>query len=119
MVGVPLLQVRVGNIVETLHLPLAEVDLHDARVALGFFVSTVVCQPRAAGEGTGVDMVERAVCFQRSLRGGCFFFKSLFQRHVGLPVTRARRHVNRGMADEDDFHCQKYLVISAPEKVSI
>ena len=104
VVGVPGLEVRISNVIEQHHLPFSEIQLEDARIALGVGVAAESGQPRAAREGAGIGVVDGPAGFQRGPRHGGFFFKRGFQGNVGLSVAGSDRDIGCRVAKENDFH---------------
>ena len=104
IIVIPFLQASVADVVEALHLPVAEVDFQNAPVALRVAVAAIVGKAGATAQRTGEDGVERSVALQCFASGGCFFFKRASERNIALTVTGARSHVNRSVADENNVH---------------
>lgn len=103
-VGRPLFEAWVNDFCKHLAFPLPEVDLQQAPVALRIGITAIGSQAFATRERTGEDLVERLPRTKAGFDQRCLQRKAVLQRHIRLPVTHARRHIDRSMANQYYFH---------------
>ena len=99
VVVVPVVDIRITNIVVKAHLPITHVHLHQTFVVLGIGIAAIGGELDTAAERTAKDLVEGFVCLEVLLDYSCFVGKTGFHGYIGLPVAGAFWHVNRGMSD--------------------
>ena len=113
IVGVPLLQVRVANVIVALHLPVTHIHLQQPPVCCRIGKAAVGCQQSCSGEGRGegsIGAVRFQQRIQRGLRLCCFLLEGVSHADIGLSVAGAWRHMDTGVSDQDEFHGERNLV---------
>lgn len=104
-VVIPLAQTLIANRIERLHLPLAKVHLHEARVGSGVDISAGRSQHCAAPQRRGkhriVDSVKLLQFPQRLRRIG---LKAGIGQQICAPIACAGRHIGARVAHEGYFY---------------